>query len=183
MITSEQREHIGKSVLVMQIIVAALAAGVVTFAVVVLVLRSQQEANAPQDNSLLLSYIGILVSASAIAAWMIIPRLLVSRTRQAISEGKTPMLDDYHEPALTEGAQQIQPLVAMHQTRLIVGCALLEGAAFLNLLAYMLEGQLMNLVAAGLLVLIIVTQIPTFGRLTSWIEDDLSAIDRTRSMR
>jgi hypothetical protein len=146
-------------------------------------LRSQQQANAPQDSALLLSYVGILGAASAIAMWLIIPRQIVARSRQELSEGKTPTIADYRGPALTEGARQIQPLVAMHQTRLIVGCALLEGAAFLNVVAYMLEGQLMNLVAAGLLVLMIVTQIPTAGRLISWVEDDLSAIDRMRSMR
>jgi hypothetical protein len=183
MITSDQRDYLGKCVTVMQIIVGALAAGAVTFAVVVLILRSQQQADGPRDSSLLLSYIGILGAASAIAAWIIVPRLIVARARQELSEGKTPTLADDRGPALTDGARHIQPLVAMHQTRLIVGCALLEGAAFLNVLAYMLEGQLMNLVAAGLLVLMIVGQIPTVGRLTSWIEDDLSAIDRMRSMR
>jgi hypothetical protein len=183
MITGEQREYLSKCVLVMQIIVGSLAAGAVTFAVVVLVLRSQQQLNVPHDDSLLLSYIGILGAASAIAAWMIVPRLIVARARQEISEGKTTTLADDRGPSLTEGAKQIQPLVAMHQTRLIVGCALLEGAAFLNVVAYMLEGQLMNLVAVALLVLMIVVQIPTAGGLTSWIEDDLSTIDRMRSMR
>jgi hypothetical protein len=77
----------------------------------------------------------------------------------------------------------LHSLVASYQTTLIISCAILEGAGFFNGVAFMLERQQMNLIAGAALAVLILIQLPTAGRLVSWVEDELNTIDRLRSMR
>ncbi|QDU58415.1 hypothetical protein [Aeoliella mucimassa] len=60
--------------------------------------------------------------------------------------------------------------IGTYQSTLIVGCALFEGAAFFNLIAYMLEGQLYSLVIAALLMLCILSRFPTVAKVEEWLE-------------
>jgi hypothetical protein len=50
-------------------------------------------------------------------------------------------------------------------------------------MAYMLEGQLINLAAAGVLVLIMLCAIPTYGRVESWVQNELTTIEQLRQMQ
>jgi hypothetical protein len=181
MLTNTQRELVALLARPMQIIVFALTTGLVIFLAVVatLPIGGQQAGEPPREP--FLSYLGIAAAIIALFVWAIVPRVFAGKMRQSIVEGKP--LECHGLAHTTEDMRQIKPLIVVHQTNLIVGCAILEGAGFFNAVAYMLEHQQMNLLAAAVLALMILTQFPTGSRLVSWIEDELATIDRLRSMQ
>ena len=58
---------------------------------------------------------------------------------------------------------------------MIVGLALLEGAAFFNIIAYMIAGHIWSLGIVAGLVVIMLLSFPTRGRVAFWIEDRMQA--------
>jgi hypothetical protein len=63
-----------------------------------------------------------------------------------------------------------QKLVQAYQTGLIVGLALLEGAAFFNLVAYMVEKQWWTITIVAALLFWMLLAFPTRTRVTQWLE-------------
>jgi len=62
-------------------------------------------------------------------------------------------------------------LFAIYQTRMIVGLAILEGAAFFNLISYVVERQSWTLAIVGLLLVLMAMMFPTLNQFENWIED------------
>jgi hypothetical protein len=58
----------------------------------------------------------------------------------------------------------------IYQMQLIIALAMLEGAAFLNLIACMIEHNWWSLAIAGGVVAIMAVQFPTRTRVEQWIE-------------
>ena len=61
-------------------------------------------------------------------------------------------------------------LAGLYLNRLIVGSALLDGAAVFNAIAYCMEGSKLNLGLAILLALAVLSRIPVRERAVAWIE-------------
>ncbi len=66
--------------------------------------------------------------------------------------------------------QQIRSLFAQYQTRTIIKFSLLDGAAFLNLMLFMIEHSLFNLAAVAFTVVIMLVSIPSDNAVIQWIE-------------
>jgi hypothetical protein len=182
MLSAVQREHMGKLVRPMQVIVCALAFGVLVFMAVAIAVKPG--APAGQEREPFLAYIAIVFTFAILAAWFIVPRTMVARLRKSMAGGQiAEHMQARAAATLTEEQRQIQPFIATYSTKLIVACALLEGAAFFNVVIYFLERQPFNLLIALALVLMILAHFPTTSCVTSWIEDETSEIDRLRSMR
>ena len=64
----------------------------------------------------------------------------------------------------------LPPVAGSYQVKLIVGLALLEGAAFLNLVAYLLEGRTLSLWMAVLLAGLLAMRFPTVAGVENWLE-------------
>lgn len=71
-------------------------------------------------------------------------------------------------------------LVEIFQLRMLVRLGLLEGGAFANLIGYMVEGNPVSLYVAGALVLIMVTQFPTPGRIEDWVRHQQELLELER---
>ncbi|WP_425400923.1 hypothetical protein [Aeoliella sp.] len=97
----------------------------------------------PTEGPPTIAYIGVAAGLAALVAGVIVPRLIAAS-----------------QPA-TAGA---------YQTTLIIGLAIFEGAAFLNLVAYMIEGQSFSLAVAAVLIAAIVMGMPTIGRVEDWLD-------------
>lgn len=149
-----------------QILAGMLVAGVTFFLLVVLVLRGKEK---PMLNTAVTTtpivLMGLVFGISALAMALFVPGQVVSAVRGKIRP--TDPLDD-----------QGRILLGAHQTRLIITLAILEAAAFFNLIAVMLEGSVLNLGFALLLLGLMASQFPTRGRLENWLADQL---DRVRS--
>ena len=70
-----------------------------------------------------------------------------------------------------------QMLIGLFQTKIFVASAILEGAVFFLLIAYMAEHSILCISAAVVLLFLLVAQMPTNGRAAYWVEDQLKLLD------
>jgi hypothetical protein len=134
-----------------QIICGAMMMGIITFAGIV-VTRP-----APPNPALPMAYIAIGFAAIAIIVRFIVPAF-VAKNESSKLKGASP-------ESLDAG------LYGVFQTKMIIGLALLEGAGFMNLIAYMTGGQWWSLATVGLLLLLMAMMFPTLTKFESWAED------------
>lgn len=172
-----------------QIIVAALLAGVLVFTVFVLFSKPTIQRTAPAAPAdrpaavtaptPALSLVAIVVFAAALMIWLIVPSRLADREVAKIASGTwTPPAQSQTMPAsLTTDTGK---LLVVFTTRTIIAAALLEGPAFLGSAAYMIERRAFTLAIVACAVALIVITFPTRGRVLQWLERQQAFIDETR---
>jgi hypothetical protein len=148
-----------------QIIAGALMMGVITFGVIAVVIAW----NKPPGDPLL------PVIAVAFAAIVIPVRFGVSAS--LVSSSRTHIGNEVRGGRLQDSSRIAGQLYGAFQTRMIVGMALLEGAAFFNLVAYMISARWWNLAAAGVLLLLLAAMFPTKNKLEQWVHDQLQLME------
>ena len=159
-----------------RIIAAALINGVVFFmAIVVFMLKDEAKAG-PLVNT----YASLVVGCVALTLSFIIPNLIGSPIKKALVAGKRVELPKQFK--VSEDVGIVGNLLWLYQTRLIVGYAILEGAAFYCLIAHMIERQSITLAMVGLLLGAMVVKFPTRGRLENWLSDEMKTLDELRSL-
>ncbi|MGD9634290.1 MAG: hypothetical protein AB7G28_03160 [Pirellulales bacterium] len=181
MFTEEEKAFLARITRTMQIIVGAMAAGVVSFFVAVLFITANKAQQPPEMP--MLSYMAIAIAPAAILVALLYPGFVRRRERKAIVSGTTA--SNAVSPSgtpLTYVEQQLMPLVGGYQTALIIRSAILEGAAFFALVTYMIEGQTSSLIAAGMLLLFILAGMPTRGRVEEAVGHERRAIEELRQM-
>jgi hypothetical protein len=158
----------------LRIIVFALAMGVTTFAGFAV----SQNVNKPHTIAGKFDTQGIMFLAMGLIALplgMILPRTIFSAGRGVpamnMPAGTTP------EQVRLFGVQQ------RIQTSAIIGCAIFEGAAFANVLAYMQSREVVHLAVAGVLLVGILAHFPTAGSYQRRIEDELRRMDEEEMLR
>tara|TARA_B100000029_G_scaffold350205_1_gene342616 strand:+ start:3531 stop:3941 length:411 start_codon:yes stop_codon:yes gene_type:complete len=127
----------------MQIIAVALVLGPAVFAAVVL--ATFQGAS---DSLELLGKIGLGFAAVTIVMSVIVPG----------------MIGTLKETSST------QQFLGVYQTRLIIKLALLEGAAFINIVALQAEQSWWSLGTAGFVVILMIAGFPTRSKIEFWIQ-------------
>jgi hypothetical protein len=180
MLTDAQQSFLKKMVRVLQIIFAALVMGVCMFLGVVLLLEIDLPGEVLPDQPFL-TYFAAGTAALAIVAWGVVPGMIAGRVRDMIACGKVPTSAFCQERAAELG--DVGALGAAYQARAITGAAILEGAAFFNLVAYMIEAQPINVAAAVVLVVVMLAAIPTYGRAEAWVDHELTTIEQLRQMQ
>jgi hypothetical protein len=162
MFTQEQRDRIAATVRTLRIVVGAMLMGVLVFLGVVLAIRRGAGPAEP--------FIAYLAAAFALVcafASTVVPNFMAN---QAIRlQNLEPALEGTGRIDVGFDNQILSQLLAIYQTRLIVACALLEGAAFFNLVAYMIEGWTPNLVVTGVLLVMMAMRFPTTGGVEEWV--------------
>jgi hypothetical protein len=179
MLSDPQRQHVKLVARTLQIIIGTLVAGVISFLGVVLVLASREGA-IPPPNPPFITYTAVILTAIDIIVWAIVPAIIASRMRNSLVAGKSPAMAAKLPNAAELG--DVGPLTVIYQTRTIVAAAMLEGAAFLNLIAYFLERQTVCLAVAGTLLLMLLSHFPTVSRLESRIESALIDLTQLRQL-
>jgi hypothetical protein len=155
---------------VMQIVAGALVAGVLIFLAVVLFLvhvqRNGQGMGRPQELPII-TLVALVMLASNAPLSFVLPRAQARMALRQIAAGtwQAPPQGTADQFATTTGR-----LLAVRQTTLIVSLALLEGAAFLGTIAYLLEANPLALVVVLLAVLLMLWQFPTEGRVQGWLD-------------
>jgi hypothetical protein len=180
MITDSQRVYLKTVATTLQIVVAAMAGGIAVFAAVVLALDLGGQGGG-QPAATLVTYLAVAVAAVALVVSLVVPAVITAKARQNIIAGKPPIPNP--RLPLPPEVGQVGPLAAVYQTRLIVAAGVLEGAAFFNLIACMIEGHLLSVVAAAVMLLAILSLFPTRSRLEDWIENQLKVIAQLREMQ
>jgi hypothetical protein len=175
---NDWREQLPLKIRTMQIIVAAMAFGSVSF-MTVAVFASQNPAQAAGDP--IVEYIALLLCGTMICVRVVIPFVMVPQGRKKIrrslgrsagQEGGRSVVD-----ARESENQQAGMLIALFQTKIIVCCALLEGPTFFLLIAYVMQRSTLCLAAAVAMVVLLVAHMPTTNRAAFWVENQLRLVD------
>lgn len=148
------------SVRTMQIIAAALMMGVLMFLGVVLVVTEGKLDGHPEMITMIAAGFAFLMLVNH---FVIPPIIVKAQLKQAIATGMNQKQDD----------EKIQECCGVCQTQLIVGFALLEGAAFFNLVAMMVEHCGASIAVVTLLLLVMVAKFPTRDKVSFWVQDKL----------
>jgi hypothetical protein len=159
---------------ILRIIVAALALGVIVFGVYAVVQREQNPGVPPPPH--VITYLALGFGALQIVLQAVVPGLLVNGGRRQLAGGKSPR----PQPGVTIPTDDVGNLCMLFQMRTIIGCALAEGGAFFLLIAYLLEGQLLALGGAVVMLALVLVRFPTRPGLESWLaeQQDLLSQDR-----
>jgi hypothetical protein len=169
MLSDADRHGIRSTIRTGQIVVGALALGVLNFTAVVLFisLGSQQGHADPP----VITYAATGFAALAAIASFGIPLVLVGPMRQtAVS----------NEAAGDGTPGRARALANMYLTMTIIRCAILEGAAFFCLISYMLERNPTSMVVGSVLFVLLLLQLPTSSRVGDRIESDLMNAQQVR---
>lgn len=159
MLSQSEIELLRPKINQLKIIIAALIAGVVFFALVVVVMGVSFQAKLE-----ILSTIGIGLGIMSAVMSLIAPKLIVKSTiLQYTQKAKDLTVGDKDKMVL-------EFLMQAWMARSIVGAALLEGGAFLNAVVAMIERNAINLVVAIFLLALMVIYFPFENRVIDWIE-------------
>jgi hypothetical protein len=180
MLTDEERDYLQRMTRVMQIIVAALAFGAASFFGIVLVLPPPAGPGGPDER--LMTYLSIAVGLGSFCAAMILPGIIARNQRREIASGRSLATLEKNMPAFPEALREIGPITMSFQTVLIIRSALLEGGTFFALIAFMIERQAPSLVVAGVLILALVSGMPTRSKVEEAIDDERRQIELLRQM-
>jgi hypothetical protein len=158
----------------LQIIVVALCIGALSFTGIAVLLRMTGNMQGGNANEIL-TPMAICGAVLAFFASWTLPAIAIKRGRRNIAKGRYSLPQaqggPLHHSLANLGDAGL--LYMVYQTKTIIGAALLEGAAFFNNIAYMLEGNLITLIAALLLVAAVAAMFPTATRIADWIESQL----------
>jgi hypothetical protein len=159
----------------LQIICGALAAGVVTFLVVVLVINGPPNAAAAPG---VLTYLSGGFFLVMLVVSIIVPRSIVQSQIAHIACGTWKPPEQL--PANYDVSAESAKLLMAYQTHMIVRLALLESAGFFALVAYLSEGHWLALAVAICALALLLSQFPTRGRVENWSEYARSRMQEIR---
>ena len=150
----------------MQIIAASLIAGVLIFLGVV-VGKNDGEVlgiQSPTFLTILAAGFGFI----GIANHFIIPRIrLAAQLKQVVSNGIAKL----------DATVKSDRILGVYLIQLILGLAMLEGAAFVNLIALMIERHIVSLGVTLLLLGFMVFRFPTRRKVLWWVQDKLRELN------
>ncbi len=142
-------ESVGR---ISQIIAGALIAGVVMFACAAFFVAKGEPAKSP-----MLALIGAGMAVMAVVVRFIVPTIIVNGAKARLKEAST-----------TEVMAQ---LAGLYQTKMIIGMAVLEGAAFVSLIAYITEKQFWSYGVVAFLLGVMAISFPSQGQFEGWAEE------------
>ena len=151
-------------VLRMQIITIALVMGPLIFLGIALALNSGALGFQPD----FLSWSGIGIGLLVFAVHLLVPNVIAGKALRNI---------DTNELGNSSDEGRFNRLATVFLARHIVACALLEGAAFLNLITYLTTEFAGNLALASMLIVCIVLRFPTADRVQFWVQDRMREIE------
>ena len=151
--TSEQRAR------AMNIIWFAMILGVVVFAIVASVIGLQQE---PKDGMPLMTYVGMGMAAFMLGVSLIVPNIIANQQFQAAMQRGQFETEEDKKQFMTD-------LEQVYMTKFLIGMALIEGGAFLNLVFLLVEGQVLAYIPVAVLVLCMIAGKPSQAKLEAWI--------------
>jgi uncharacterized membrane protein len=178
--TEQLERDLAPLVLTLRVIVFALTMSVVLVTCVMAYLRSQGKDGWNFSEGGVVTLCGLSFAILAPLMGAMIARQSVTTTRRKLASGVH--LSRQANPSTKDGQEaDIEALAMLYQTKTIILASVLEGAAFFNAVAFMIEGDLLTVIAAGLSALGIVSQFPTITRVVNWVEDQLERLKEDRA--
>jgi len=144
-----------------QIIIAAMAGGIVALAAVVVQLHVTGQMPARNGGTHpIITYVALATALMCVAPAVLVPRLVIQDRVRGLASLET---DDARARALLEA----------WLTSLIIRGALIEGPALFLVVAFLVERKSVSLAVAALLTVVLVAMMPTRDRVGRWVERHL----------
>jgi hypothetical protein len=157
----------------LRIVVGAILGGAVSFFAFVAAFGPLgEEADPP-----FLSWLSLGVAAMALVMYAIAPSMMEAAGRRSIAGGTNASRGVLVEALGDEGR-----LFYVNQGRTILAAALVEGAALLCGVGYLLEGETLALAGMGALLLVLALGFPTRGGWERWIDRQSRRLEEERSL-
>lgn len=137
----------------MQVVGVSLMMGCAFFGAIVLFLRGFS--SEIYKGAGILTWLGLGVAVVLLMLSFVIPSSIGARSANSIAEH-----------------------IGVFRSKTIVGMSLCEGGAFFNLIAYMVDEQLIGLGATALLMGRIAMQLPTVGGVTYWMRERMRSVEQ-----
>ncbi len=164
MLGSQQSDAIEQPKRVMLIIFGALIAGALFFAVLAVIHNISQGGPLVSTKFGLMAMIGAAFAVLVLGPSVVVPIFTRKACVKEIAEQNQGKLD--------QPDSAIKAMIGL-QTSMIIGLALLEGATFLNLMGYLIDSSVWNLLIAIGLLVVMFLRIPLPGRVDDWVSDML----------
>jgi hypothetical protein len=164
----------------LQIITGALVAGTLFFMVIILAFTGGQFQTADFP---ILSYTATGFAFVVLTVRAVVPGFIVSKGRKMIARGTLQLPSGGLSPIIAGSLQRAGDagkLWMALQTSTIVSAALLEGAAFCSLIAYLVGQSPLSFMIAIALIVGVSLHIPSRSRITRWTEDQLAKLEQER---
>jgi len=165
---------------VMQIVAGAMLLGVLIFLGLVLymvLVQNKGVGTAPPGDLPLLSLLAVVFFVIQAPLSFLVPQFL---TRTALGQIASDVWKAPPRANATDFRTDASKLLAVRQTSMIVGLALLESVAFFACIAYLLEAQPWVLAIILACVLLMMVNFPTEGRVRSWLALQADQLDQLR---
>src|SRR5262249_52921012 len=152
----------------MQLTAAGLLVGISIFLFVTLYLvliQNQGQGLAPPAGLPMMTLLAGLLLVTNVPMAMFVPRTLIENSLKQIAAGTwTGLAGAGRNDAATDGVK----LLTLRARSLIVTLALFEGAAFLGLIAFLVEVQVAALAVVAIAVFLMLLNFPTERRVRNW---------------
>jgi len=138
---------------------------------------------APGDSSLqVITYLAVASGLIVLVLSFVVPKINIARTRRQIAlAGPIATTEGVpSEPKQLYPAGYTGKLAQLYQTQLIIGAAMLEGAAFFATIAYMVERNPIALATAIVLLGALIARFPTSDRVNAWLDRQLGLLQEER---
>lgn len=182
MADTDWREQLPAKVRTLQIVIGALSFGCLPLLVIAIFVS--QNANNAVDQPML-TYIALAMAGMILGVWTFLPGVIVSQGRKEIQRKLLSPTEKASDKSADDKVEKekskAQGLFGLFQTKTIIAGALLEGAVFLLLIAYLVEHNIFSILAAVAMLLLLTAHIPTIGRVTNWIENQMRLVDEERA--
>jgi hypothetical protein len=156
-----------------QIIIISLAVGPIVFAGIAVLHR----ANQPPQHGSLLPYLAAGFGITALAARIFIGKSTVANQRDRIAAGTWSHGSNAPRANLPANMTNGDRLLFVFQQKTIIESAIVEGAAFFNIISYLITGQWWSLAVAGVLVLVNLFPFPANDRVENWVRYQLEFME------
>lgn len=161
-----------RRLMAMRIIVSALLGGLAIFAGVAVAYRYTGHPAAPA--LMVLTYVSIVFTGVLTLCSAVVPAIWAATARRGLLA--TPATDESGSPAPIAASKWYE----IYQSQLIISAALLEGPAFLALIAFLIEGSPASLGLALFLFIMLALKMPSGPRIERWISNQQQLLERER---
>lgn len=146
--------------------------GIFLFAAIVLFIGDTRENPSPS----VVTYIRLGLAGLQVILSVIVPHVIASGHRKRIAAGTWKSQPGFYDKTDTDEGK----LAVAYRTATSVGCGILDGAALLALITYLLQGHIANLIVAALILIGVAWHMPLDDRVTAWVENQLQIINDDR---
>ena len=172
MLSNEQIESLRPRITQFRIVLAALIGGVAVLGLVVMAMGGMNFRN----NLSMLSMIFFGISVVVVLQAFVVPGIVRAGVAGSSIKQGVPSADSESNKGPSDDSAS--RLLGTWFTSTLISAAMLESAAFINLAGAFVEKNTWHMVAAGVILILMVTRFPTEDRVIGWIEDQIR--DRQR---